>query len=90
MFNLNASSSTVATDAAGRPREIRAGGERLTVTALEAVRDETAAYPIETGPRTVYVVSAANRHYRLVHQLRDRRWTVEPVDDRGPGQAHAA
>lgn len=90
MFNLSTVNSTVATDAAGRPREIRAGGERLTVTALESVRDETAAYPIETGPRTVYVVSAADRHFRLVHQLRDRRWTVEPVDGRGPNQAHAA
>lgn len=90
MFNLNATSSNVSTDAMGRPREIRAGGERLTITALETVRDETAAYPVETGPRTVYVVSAADRHFRLVHQLRERRWTVEPVGDRGPSHAHAA
>lgn len=90
MFNLSANSSTVTTDAAGRPREIRADGRRLPVTAMETVRDETAAYPLETGPRTVYVVIAANRRFRLVHQLRNRRWTVEPIERSGPRQARAA
>ncbi len=90
MFNLNAATSSVATDGAGRPREIRADGQRLAVTALESVRDETAAYPLETGPRTVFVVSAADHRYRLVHFLRDRRWTVEPLDARHPGLAGAA
>jgi hypothetical protein len=91
MFNLNTTLSAVAVDGAtGRPREIRADGERLTVTGLESVRDETAAYPLESGPRTVFVVRASSRRYRLVHLPRDRRWTVEEL---GAGQTrhlHAA
>jgi hypothetical protein len=87
MFNLTVSTSTVATDNAGRPREIRMEGERLRVTGLESVRAETAAYPVETGPRTVFVVTAAGRRYKLVHLLRARRWTVEPL---GPGQTDLA
>jgi len=90
MFNLTATTSSVATDGAGRPCEIRADGLRLPVTALESVRDETAAYPLETGPRTVFVVSAADRRYRLVHLLRDRRWTVEPLGVPSSGLARAA
>ena len=90
MFNLTASTSTVATDSTGRPREIRTDGERLRVTGLESVRDETAAYPMETGPRTVFVVTAAGRRYKLVHLLRGRRWTVEPLGSGRPGLASAA
>ena len=63
----------------GRPLEIRAGGERLPVTLLEAIRDETAAYPLETGPRTVFVLRSQRRRYRLVHLVRDGRWTVEEL-----------
>ncbi|MEA2025211.1 MAG: hypothetical protein U9O18_00825, partial [Chloroflexota bacterium] len=73
MFNLSAMTSTVSVDTVGRPREIRADGERLAVTTLESVRDETAAYPAESGPRTVFVVTASDRRYRLVHLLRTRR-----------------
>jgi len=80
MFNLNAMTRNVAVDAAsGRPREICTAGERLAVTALLSVRDETSAYPIDSGPRTVFVVTASDRRYRLVHLLRDRRWTVEEL-----------
>lgn len=90
MFNLTTATTTVATDSAGRPREIRTDGQRLAVTALESVRDETAAYPVETGPRTVFVVSAAERRYRLVHQLRTRRWMVEEIAASRSALAHAA
>jgi hypothetical protein len=82
MFDFTALSpaAIVAVDGhSGRPLEIRAGGERLAVTALEAVRDETAAYPLETGPRTVFVVRSEQRRYRLVHLVRERRWTVEEL-----------
>ena len=91
MFNLSALTSSVAVDAAsGRPREVRAHGERLPVTGVESVRDETAAYPLETGPRTVFVVTTAARRYRLVHLLRDRRWTVEELGLSPAGLARAA
>jgi hypothetical protein len=90
MFNLTAVNQSVAVDAAGRPREIRADGERLLVTTLESVRDETAAYPLESGPRTVFVVTATDRRYRLVHSLRDRRWIVEELAARPVTLAQAA
>ena len=90
MFSLTATTSSVTTDGLGRPREIRADGERLPVSALESVRDETSAYPLETGPRTVFVVRAAGRRFRLVHLLRDRRWTVEPIATPPSGLVQAA
>ena len=40
----------------GRPREITWGDERLHVTRLAAVREEAAAYPVITGPRTLFEV----------------------------------
>jgi hypothetical protein len=88
MFNLDVSTPGVAVNSAsGRPTAFRAGGQRLAVTTLESVRDETAAYPAESGPRTVFIVGAAGRRYRLVHLLRDRRWIVEEI---GAGLARAA
>jgi hypothetical protein len=80
VFSLIPSATSVSVDSTtGRPREIRADGRRLAVTALESVRDETSAYPLQTGPRTVFVVHAAGRRYRLIHQLDDRRWTIEDL-----------
>jgi ABC-type Fe3+-hydroxamate transport system substrate-binding protein len=90
MFNFNVVSPAVLVDAVGRPREIRAAGQRLAVTGLESVRQETAAYPLGVGPRRVFVVEAARRRYRLVHLLRDRRWTVEELASVRPDLAAAA
>jgi hypothetical protein len=90
MFNLSATDPRVDVDAGGRPRSIRATGQRHAVSAIESVRDETAAYPIASGPRTVFVVKAAGRRYRLVHLLRHRRWTVERVEDTGTPLTRAA
>ena len=83
MFNLIAAATSVSVDSApGRPREIRTDGQRLAITALESVRDETSAYPLESGPRTVFVVRAAERRFRLIHQLDDRRWIIEDLGRR--------
>lgn len=91
MFNLIATPPAVTVDGStGRPREIRAAGERIAVTDLEAVRDETAAYPLESGPRTVFVVRAQERRYRLIHLLRDGHWTVEELAPLGAALAQAA
>ncbi len=90
MFHFNATSLSVAVDAAGRPREVRTTDERFSVTRLESVRDETAAYPLRSGPRRVFVVEASGRRYRLVHLLRDRRWTVEELASQVAGLAEAA
>ena len=90
MFNLIPAATSVSVDTAtGRPREIRTDGQRLAITALESVRDETSAYPLESGPRTVFVVRAAERRFRLIHQLDDRRWTIEDLGRR-PVLASAA
>ncbi len=40
----------------GRPREITWGTERLPITQLSAIREEAAAYPVITGPRTLFEV----------------------------------
>jgi hypothetical protein len=74
----------------GRPREIRSAGERLAITVLEAVRDETSAYPADTGPRTVFVVRSGVRRYRLVHLLAERRWTIEELTPPGTAVTRAA
>ena len=90
MFNLIPAATSVSVDTAtGRPREIRADGQRLPVASLESVRDETAAYPLASGPRTVFVVRAAGRRYRLIHRLDDRSWTIEDLDG-GSALAQAA
>lgn len=78
-----------ADSASGRPREILAGNMRLPVTGLEAVRDETAAYPSGLGPRTVFVVRSNDLRFRLVRLHRDRRWTVERIAP-DPGAVHEA
>src|SRR5947209_228741 len=40
----------------GSPREITWGEQRLPVLALASVRDESSAYPVVVGPRTVFEV----------------------------------
>jgi hypothetical protein len=85
VFSLIPTTTSVSVDSdTGRPREIRTDGQRLAVTALESVRDETSAYSLRTGPRTVFVVHAAGHRFRLVHRLDDRRWIIE---DLGTGPA---
>jgi hypothetical protein len=83
VFHLLPAATSVSVDTAtGRPREIRTDVQRLAVTALESVRDETSAYSLQTGPRTVFVVHAAGRRFRLVHQHAERRWTIEHLGTR--------
>ena len=74
----------------GRPREIRAGDRRLPVTSMEVVRDETAAYPTDAGPRTVFVVRSHDQRFRLVHLHRHRLWTVEALGPSAEGSMAAA
>lgn len=91
MFTLNVNNKHVTVDgASGRPVAIHSGRDRQLVSALEFVRDETAAYPSGSGPRTVFVVRAQDRRYRLTHLLRDRRWTVEELAPIRVGLAEAA
>ena len=65
----------------GSPREVTWGDERLTVTRLVAVREEAAAYPVITGPRTLFEVETSRARLSLTYQHRSRRWTVTGLDD---------
>jgi hypothetical protein len=65
----------------GRPREISWGDRKLSVTRLAAVRDETSAYPVVVGPRTVFEVDTPLARVTLSYRHRTRRWTIEGVDE---------
>lgn len=83
--------ATVEADSAsGRPTTVHVGAHAWPVTAIEAVRDETAAYAVQTGPRTVFLVRARDQRFRLVHLHAERRWTVEPFEEAARGLAMAA
>jgi hypothetical protein len=64
----------------GRPREITLGTERLPITHLDVVREEAAAYPVITGPRTLFEVETPRARFALTYQHRSRRWTVTGLD----------
>ena len=66
----------------GSPREITWGEERLPVTRLAAVREEAAAFPVITGPRTMFEVETPRARLALTYQHRSRRWTITALDDR--------
>lgn len=65
----------------GRPREITWGDERLPITHLSAVREEAAAYPVITGPRTLFEVETPRARLSLTYLHRSRRWTVTGMDE---------
>jgi hypothetical protein len=64
----------------GRPSTVRVGSRELTVTRLEAIRDETAAYPADRGPRVTYLVETDGGQASLVFDGRRRRWFVDALD----------
>ena len=65
----------------GRPREITWGAERLIITNLAAVREEAAAYPVITGPRTLFEVETPRARLSLTYLHRSRRWTVTGMEE---------
>jgi hypothetical protein len=64
----------------GRPREVTWGGERLPITRLASVREESAAYPVISGPRTLFEVETPRARLALTYLHRSRRWTVTGLD----------
>jgi hypothetical protein len=64
----------------GRPREVTLNGRRLRVLDVLGVRDESAAFPVVTGPRTLFEIETADARLRLAFRHRSRRWTVEGVE----------
>jgi hypothetical protein len=65
----------------GSPREITWGEERLRVTRLTAVREEAAAFPVITGPRTMFEVETPRARLALTYMHRSRRWTITALDE---------
>jgi hypothetical protein len=70
----------------GRPLSIRMATTSVPVVALESVRDESAAHPVSTGPRTVFRVLTPDARYALTFEHVGRRWLVEALEtDPRPG-----
>lgn len=62
------------------PTAVRFADRELMVTSVEAVRDETAAYPIGRGPRVTYLVGTDAGLASLVYDPRARRWFIDAVE----------
>ena len=60
---------------------------QIPVIAIERIREESAAYPVETGPRTLFVVRTPRTRLRLTFEHRSRRWSVESVESHGASLA---
>jgi hypothetical protein len=65
----------------GRPREITWGERKMRVVSVAAVREESSAYPVIIGPRTIFEVETPLARMTLSFRHRTRRWTVDGVDD---------
>jgi len=65
----------------GRPREITWGERVLPVVAVAAVREESSAYPVVIGPRTVFEVVTPLARITLSFRHRTRRWAIEGLDE---------
>ncbi len=64
----------------GRPRTVRMGADLQRIVRIERVRDESAAYPIAVGPRTLFDIRTPAARLRLAFEHRSRRWVVEGLD----------
>ena len=65
----------------GRPREVTLAGRRLPVRQVVGIRDETAAFPVITGPRTLFEIETDIATFTLAYRHRSRRWTIEGMDE---------
>lgn len=67
----------------GRPKELEWAGRRLPILEVVGVRDETSAFPVVVGPRTVFDVQTACAWVQLAYRHRSRRWTIVGLDEAG-------
>lgn len=74
----------------GRPKVVRLGRLSLPVLLISRVREEAAAYPALTGPRTSYEVVTRVARLRLAFHHRERRWVLEHYEPRAGVSARAA
>jgi hypothetical protein len=66
----------------GRPREVTLNGRRHRILDVIGVRDESSAFPVVTGPRTLFEVETADAFLQLSFRHRSRRWTIEGMETR--------
>ncbi len=64
----------------GRPRQIAWGTRVLPVTRIVGVREESAAFPVVSGPRTVFEVATPEARLTLTYRHRSRRWTIDGLE----------
>jgi hypothetical protein len=64
----------------GRPREVTIDGRRVRVLEVLGARVESAAFPVVTGPRTLFEVETADARYTLAFRHRSRKWMIERID----------
>lgn len=64
----------------GRPDTVEVQDELMPVLSIDRVREESAAYRVEIGPRTIFDVSTPRTRLRLAFQHRRRRWLVEGLE----------
>ncbi|MEI8334014.1 MAG: hypothetical protein WCH74_09205 [Chloroflexota bacterium] len=64
----------------GTPREIVLDGRRIHVKRIAAVRREVSAFPVATGPRTVFEVVTHGATLALTFKHRSRRWEIDGYD----------
>lgn len=64
----------------GRPRTVRMGADLQRIVRIERVRNESAAYPVAVGPRTLFDIRTPAALLRLAFEHRSRRWLVEGLD----------
>lgn len=73
----------------GRPRSIRLADEDVPVMGIEGVRDESAAYRVDRGPRTIFDVRTPDARLRLAFEHRRRRWLLEGMESAEPAERAA-
>ena len=64
----------------GTPREIVVDGLRVPVVKVSAVRREVSAFPVATGPRTVFEVVTREARVALSFRHRARCWDIEAYE----------
>jgi hypothetical protein len=90
LLQIRQDGGPVVADASGRPIQVFVADRPMAVDVIEVVREEVAAYPVATGPRTLFTVRASGSRLRLVHQHRDGQWTVDIMSSERPSLASAA
>jgi hypothetical protein len=74
----------------GRPRSIRLARDTVPVVGVARVRNELAAYPAGSGPRTLFEIQTPDARLALSFEHRRRRWLLEGLDRSAPRMTPAA